>query len=504
MIHSTSLRVRLHEGTDRFGRSWRGRRVAVVGLGRSGMAAVQLLRRVGARVCASEAREATTLRAELDALRAWGVQEIELGGHTQAFIERVEAVVTSPGVPESSGPIQWAAERRLPVLSEIELAYRFCPSPVVAVTGTNGKSTAVTLIAEVLKAAGRRAMACGNLGIPFASVVPQLTPETVAVVEVSSFQLIGCEMFRPRIGVLLNIGTNHLDRHHDQAAYLAAKARLFQRQTAEDWAVLNGRDPRIVTLSEHASARLVWFGENRSNSRSLQLAPETLASLTDSAQAVLQVGRLLELPDPLTWQVIRSFRGLEHRLEHVATIRGMRYVNDSKSTTPDSLLFALNRTQGEIVVILGGRDKGLDFHPLVEPLHEPRVKGLVLIGESRQRLRPLLNGSTTVRECPTLESAVDTAAHLAGPGATVLFSPACASFDMFRDYEHRGRSFKAIVHSLAQGSIEERCRLQAPGSRQKPWPTAYSLQPLRPDLRDRRGGRAQSPGPVHTFAGSMS
>jgi len=469
---SMPLGIMLQNGPEAVGHLWRGRRVAVVGLGRSGMAATRLLRGAGASVAVSEARAAAALRAELEALRAWGIRDIELGGHTRRFVEQADAVIASPGVPESAGPLQWAAQRDIPVLSEIELAYRFCPSPIVAVTGTNGKSTAVTLIAAVLNAAGRRATACGNLGVPFSSVVPSLTPDGVAVVEVSSFQLLGCEAFRPRIGVLLNIGTNHLDRHRDAAAYAAAKARLFQRQTAEDWAVLNGRDPRVIEIGGRIGSRQVWFADNRANPPRLQLAPETLASLSESAQAVLQVGRLLGVPDPLAWQVIRSFRGLEHRLEPVATIRGVHYVNDSKSTTPESLLHALHQTRGEVVVILGGRDKGLDFHPLAEPLHASRVKGVVLIGESRRRLRPLLNGSTVVRECPTLESAVEMAAHLASPGVTVLFSPACASFDMFRDYEQRGQTFKAIVQSLALGS-----RLKALGNGTGRQPAACSFEP---------------------------
>jgi len=259
-----------------------------------------------------------------------------------------------------------------------------------------------------------------------------------------------CDRFRPKIGLLLNIGTNHLDRHHGKSAYLAAKLRLFQRQTPEDWAVLNGRDPNIVALAEQIHARHVWFGDNRSNPPAWRLAEETQRSLTETAQAVLQVGRLVEVPDPLTWQVIRSFRGLEHRLEYVATIGGIHFVNDSKSTTPDSCLFALTQIPGHVVVILGGRDKGLDFSPLVDPLHDERVKGIVLIGESRSRLRPMLNGSTTVRERQTLEEAVQVAAELASPGTTILFSPACASFDMFRDFEARGRAFKEIVCRMSK------------------------------------------------------
>ncbi len=434
--------------TDVFGRSWDGRRVGVIGLGRSGFAAAQLLTRLGCWVYASDARDTDVLRAARESLYALGVEEVEVGGHTSRCVDEADLLVVSPGVPESTGPIQWAIARRIPILSEIEFAFHFCPAPIVAVTGTNGKSTAITLIAELLKASGRPAIACGNLGIPFSSVIDQLTPQSVAVVETSSFQLLWCDEFRPKVAVLLNIGTNHLDRHQDRTVYLQAKARIFARQTPEDWAVINGCDPDLVALGESVHAQRVWFGDNRSNPAALWLAPETLRALSDSAQAVLQVGRLLDIPDPLSWQVIRSFRGLEHRLEHVATVRGVRFVNDSKSTTPDSLLYALSHTRGDVVVILGGRDKGLDFASLAVRLHDERVKGVVLIGESRPRLRSLFNGSSTVHESHTLDAAVRTAAALAGPGATVLFSPACASFDMFKDFEERGRAFKAIVKGL--------------------------------------------------------
>ena len=440
--------TRLTRAIDVFGRSWAGRRAAVVGLGKSGMAAAELLCRIGCRVRASDAQDTSHLQAAKTSLRALGVEEVELGGHTPHILEGAEVVVVSPGVPEATGPIRWAIEHQLPIVSEIELAFQFCPSPIIAVTGTNGKSTTVTLIAELLKTCGRPAVACGNLGIPFSSVIPQLTPQTIAVVEVSSFQLLWCSQLRPKIAVLLNIGTNHLDRHQEKSAYLAAKARLFQQQTPADWAVLNGTDPHVVALSEHLRARCVWFGENRSNAPALWLASETQRSLTLSAQAILQVARILEVPDPLTWQVIRSFRGLEPRLEYVAAIHGVHFVNDSKSTTPDSLLYALSQTRGDVVVIVGGRDKGLDFGPLIEPLHDERIKGIVLMGESRARLRPMLNGSTIVRESPTLEDAMHAATSLATPGATVLFSPACASFDMFKNFEERGAAFKALLSKM--------------------------------------------------------
>ncbi len=441
----------LQDGIDIFGQSWKSRRVCVIGIGRSGMAASRLLAHLGCRVAVSDSRPESVLNDECKALRALGIEDIELGGHTERYFDWAETIVVSPGVSEQASPIRWAAQRQLPVLSEIELAYRFCPAPIVGVTGTNGKSTAVTLITEVLNASRRHAVSCGNVGIPFSSIIEQLTPESVAVVEVSSFQLMTCQHFRPAVGVLLNIGTNHMDRHRDASAYLAAKTRLFKRQTHDDWAVLNGRDPRIVELADKLSAQRVWFGENRSNKPNLQLAPETLHMLSDGAQAVLQVGRLLGVADPLTWQVIRAFRGLEHRLEPVATIDGVHFINDSKSTTPESLLYALQRTPGMVIPILGGRDKGMNFESLRNPLSEGRIKAVVLIGESRSRLRALFSADSAVYECASLEEAVSVAAKQATIGATVLFSPACASFDMFRDFEHRGRVFKSIVGQMIEG-----------------------------------------------------
>ncbi|MBI4596842.1 MAG: UDP-N-acetylmuramoyl-L-alanine--D-glutamate ligase [Candidatus Omnitrophica bacterium] len=436
---------------DRFGRSWSGRRVTVAGLGKSGAAAAEWLCRLGCRVAVTESGDTPQLRASAERLLALGVLDVELGGHTARSLDEAELLVASPGVPETHGPIAWARARQRPVMSEIDLAFHFCPSPVVAVTGTNGKSTATTLIAEALRASGREAIACGNLGTPFSSVISRLTPAVTAVVEVSSFQLLGCEQFRPRIGVLLNIGANHLDRHRDPEAYLAAKMRLFQRQDATDWAVLNGRDPRVVSAADRCGAKRVWFGENRGNPPPLSLAEETRRMLSENAQAVLQVTRLLGIADPLAWQVLREFRGLEHRMEHVASLGGIDFVNDSKSTSPESLLFALEEVRGDVVVILGGRNKGLDFAPLSAPLRQARVKGLVLIGESRPRLRELLQGVPALSEADTLEQAVVAAAVQARPGTTVLFSPACASFDMFHNFEDRGHSFKTIVHHLAEG-----------------------------------------------------
>ena len=436
------------EVQDVTGRGWSGRRVTVAGLGKSGRAAAELLRRAGCRLSVTDASDSAALRRAADELSARGIEAVELGQHSERLIARSDLLVVSPGIAESSPSVQSAIAHRVPIISEIELAFRFCPSPVIAVTGTNGKSSVVTLIEATLRASGRSAIACGNLGVPFSAVVGRLTSDATAIVEVSSFQLAWCDTFRPKIGVLLNLGTNHLDRHGDRENYIRAKAGLFRHQTPEDWAVLNGQDPEIVALDGAVTAQRIWFGENRTNPSWARLADSTLAALSGNAQAVLQVGRLLDVPEPLICQVMRSVRGLEHRMEHVVTCRGVNFINDSKSTTPDSLLFALRQLMGSVVLIIGGRDKGLDFRSLADACREERIKGAVLIGESRQRLRPLLGHLEKIQERETLEEAVQEAAGLAAPGDTVLFSPACASFDMFENFEARGRAFKTIVHTM--------------------------------------------------------
>jgi len=442
--------------TDVFGKSWEGRRVAVIGLGKSGLAAAELLCRLGCKVSATDAADNPSLNQARIFLQEQGVIKVELGEHSSDLIEQSELAVLSPGVSESAPPVQLAKRLGIALMSEIELAFHFCPSPIVAVTGTNGKSSSVTLIADLLKASGRHVVACGNLGIPFSSIVGQLGPDSIAVVEVSSFQLLQCRRFRPFIGVLLNLGINHLDRHEDLSDYHQAKTRLYQAQGPGDWAVLNGADKKIrEQVGVGLKAQCVWFGEDRTNPLGFSISPNMMRIFSPVSQAALQVGRIFGIPDPLVWQIIKEFRGLEHRLEYVTAVRGREFINDSKSTTPDSLLFALQRVQGRIVLIMGGRDKRLDMGGVVQAIKDERIIGVVLIGESRKRLADLLNhngmNGTKIEESGTMEEAVHAAWRLAAPGTKGLLSPAHSSFDMFRSFEERGHTFKRIVDQLYQG-----------------------------------------------------
>ncbi len=435
---------------DRKGLSWAGRRVTVLGLGQSGLAAAKLLRRAGCRVRVSERQTGEALSKTARELEAGGVDAVELGGHHPEMLDGCDLVVISPGIPPTAPAVAWAHARRLPIISEIELAFQFCRAEIVAVTGTNGKSSVVTMIQQALQAARRHAVACGNLGTPFSEVAPELPAGSVAAVEVSSFQLVWCDEFQPSVGVLLNLGTNHLDWHGDFAHYVDAKARLFRRMGPQEHAVLNGDDELVAGLGDRIAARRVWYGSRRGsdNPSPFRLDPATCRALPLTGQAVLQVGRALGLADPLTYQTLRHFRGLEHRLEHVATVRGVRIVNDAKSTTPDSFLYALERCEGPVVLIVGGKDKGMDFRLLPEAISQERVRGVVLIGEARHRLRQLLNGATPIEERGTLAEALDAAMALCHAGDTLLFSPACASFDMFANFEERGRVFKQLVRQL--------------------------------------------------------
>ncbi len=450
-----SMATRLSDGIDRFGVDWRGRSVGVVGMARSGMAAYELLRQVGARISISDRNQDAATQQVAERLRQSGVEHIELGHHSRGIFDDCDVLVVSPGVPESAAPIRWAIENGTPIISEVELAFRFCNAPIIAVTGTNGKSSVVTLIDKMLRARGKPSVACGNLGIPFCSVIPSLTPDTTVVLEISSFQLVWCDQFRPNVGVLLNLGSNHLDRHPDHESYVMAKARLFDRQSPHDFAVLNSRDPAVSKLGERMRAQRGWFGAPEGAEAGPQAArfvidAATHRALPENMQAVLQVARILDIPDPFSYQTIREFRGLEHRIEYVETIRGVRVINDSKSTTPESCLYALTRCGGHIVLILGGKDKGMDFRILQPVLQQERIRGIVLVGDARPALRGLFQGSLKVREAETFDGAVRAAVAAAHAGDTVLFSPACASFDMFRNFEERGRVFKQLVRQLAR------------------------------------------------------
>jgi UDP-N-acetylmuramoylalanine--D-glutamate ligase len=452
-----------------------GRRVTVVGLARSGVAACRLLLTLGAEVTGTDAEHPDRLADETGA-DAWGLAaagvRLHLGGHPPEAFRGAELVVTSPGVPADHPALAECRARGVPVIGEVELAYRVTTADVVAVTGTNGKTTTTTLVAALLAEGGRRVLLGGNIGQPLSAEALVFPDDGVIVAEVSSFQLGTVERFRPRVAALLNLTPDHLDRHRTLDAYRAAKARIFARQTAGDWAVVNADDPGAAALAGRAPGRLLWFSRTRALAEGAFVRDGSITLRVGGAERV--VGPIDEIflrgahnlenvlaacacaaalgVAPARLRVgIRAFRGVAHRIEWVRERAGVAFYNDSKGTNVDATLKALAAFEEPIVLIAGGRDKGQRFEALADAA-QGRVKAAVLIGEGRATLGPALRAVTQVHEAGSMAEAVGRAAALAGPGDVVLLSPACASFDMFRDYEHRGEVFKAEVLALPEAS----------------------------------------------------
>ncbi|HEV8307006.1 MAG TPA: UDP-N-acetylmuramoyl-L-alanine--D-glutamate ligase [Methylomirabilota bacterium] len=452
------------------GAAWRtalaGRRVTVVGLARSGVAASRLLLACGAEVTATDAQAASALSPVAQALAAEGVS-LYAGGHPPAAFRDVELVVVSPGVPADQPELADCRRRGVPVIGEIELAYRAMTADVIAVTGTNGKTTTTALVGALLQASGRPVLVGGNIGRPLAAEALAFPADGLVVAEVSSFQLETTDAFRPRVAALLNLTPDHLDRHRTLAAYAEAKARIFLRQTADDWAVVNADDPGAAALATRPRGRVLWFSRR---------APVDAGAYVDGGWVTLRLGTQAAAVCPLeeiflrgdhnlenvlaatvcaAWAgvpperlraAIKAFRGVAHRLEWIRELRGVAFYNDSKGTNVDATLKALASFGEPVVLIAGGRDKGQDFTPLAAAAG--RVKAAVLIGEGRVTLGPALAAVTAVHAADSMGGAVRQAFALAAPGDVVLLSPACASFDMFRDYEHRGEVFREEVWRL--------------------------------------------------------
>lgn len=412
----------------------RGSSITIIGLARSGVACANLLYELGARVSVSEIKDSRLTRANLSQLKSGKIQA-ELGRHSREFIEGRDLVVISPGVPRDALPVKLARELNIPVIGEIELGWLLCPATVIAVTGTSGKTTVTTLIARILEKQGKTAFACGNIGRPFCGEIQKMRPGDFAVLEVSSFQLEATRDFKPKLAVVLNFSRNHLDRHSSMQEYLAAKKRIFANQDKSDYLILNAQDPEVKAMAKEAASQVVYFSGQ--------------PGLNPNQAALLAAGALLGIDKQLCLEVLRDFKGLEHRLEYVSEIKGVAFINDSKSTTAESTLWALENIERPVVLIAGGRDKGVDY-AVIRGLLEKKAKRVVLIGEAKEKIRQAL-GFKAVNDAATLEEAVGLAFSSARPGDCVLLSPMCSSFDMFRDYEERGSVFKKTVAQLAAG-----------------------------------------------------
>jgi UDP-N-acetylmuramoylalanine--D-glutamate ligase len=441
-----------------------GKQVTVAGAARSGIAAAALLARRGAHVTLSDTRADIPEAASLT--RA-GVR-LETGGHVADTFASADLIVLSPGVPPEQPAIAAARGLGVPVIGEVELASRWLRGRIVAITGTKGKSTTTVLTGRMLEHAGFPVLVGGNIGNPLSAQVDDSTPDTLHVVETSSFQLEQIETFHPWIAVMMNFSPDHLDRHPTVEAYGAAKARIFENQQPGDWAVVNADDPGVLGLARHARAtrRLFarrtevdegtvvedgWIVDRQAGAtdRLVPLGAIQLLGphLVDDVMAAATVSRIAGVPSESMTAAVRGFHGLEHAMELVAEIDGVRFVNDSKATNVEAALRSVESFEAGLVPIMGGRFKGGDLGLLRAPL-AARAKAVVAIGEAKPLVRAALDGAVPVHEAGSLEEAVRRAFDLAKPSGVVLLAPACASFDMFRDYAERGRQFKTAVREL--------------------------------------------------------
>ena len=451
-----------------------GKRVVVVGLARSGVAAAGFLAARGARVVATDRKPQGELEAEALSLEGTGV-ELELGAHRAETFTGADLVVVSPGVPWDLRELAAARARGVPVMAELELGFRFVQGPVAAVTGTKGKSTTTAALGAMLKEMGRDVRVGGNIGQAVTGLLEGATSLTQFVLEVSSFQLEGTDTFKPHVAVFLNLSTDHLDRHPTFEDYARAKARIFRNQTADDWAVVNTEDPRVMALAGLGRARQVgfhpsgqgsadpdrdeaWFAGDEAQVR-LSAKRGTLfrrsevrlpgAHLSSDLLAAATAARLMGAAPEAIARAVRTFSGVPHVLERVAELDGVAFFNDSKATNVDAARRSLDAFSGPVLAIVGGRFKGGDFADLV-PALESHGKAVFAIGEARHRVRDALSPVVPVFDCGSLEEAVALAWEEADRGDTVLLAPACSSFDMFKDYADRGESFKRIVNDLVE------------------------------------------------------
>ncbi len=446
----------------------KGKRILVVGLGKSGVASAMFLHARGARVTVSDAKAQEELREAIPALLDQGIV-VEAGGHGERTFRDQDLIVVSPGVPVDVPQLEQARAQGVPVMGEIELASRFLKGHIIAITGSNGKTTTTALIGEVIGWGGYETQVGGNIGTPAISLVAESTSDTYNVLEVSSFQLETIHTFRPEVAVVLNVSPDHLDRHRTLKAYVDAKARIFENQRESDYAVLNAGDPTCRELADGIRAHTCWFSrqgeikqgayvENgkiywRDQGESQEVMPVSAVPLKgahnlENVLAAVCVGRIVGVEPHRVAKAVAEFKAVEHRLEYVATIAGVEYYNDSKATNVDATIKALESFSGGLHVILGGKDKGSDYSVL-SPLLKQRARRVYTIGTAAEKIEAHIRGSAEVLRAETLENAVRRAAEAAAAGEVVLLAPACASFDQFQSYEHRGRVFKEAVAALA-------------------------------------------------------
>ena len=443
--------------------------ILIVGLGKTGLALAQFLKSKGARLTVSDTANSRQLGSVLRQVREMGIRT-ELGRHQTETFTEADLIVLSPGVPHTLLPIAKAKEKGVPVLGEIEFASRLIQEPIIAVTGTNGKTTTTALLGEMLKHSGFTVFVGGNIGTPLIGYVSKGEKAQWVVVEVSSFQLDTIETFRPRIGVILNITEDHLDRYADFRTYAGSKGRIFKNQKEEDTAVLNGSDPLVRRVGEGIQSKKLFFYARTEQAEegavihkekivfhvhrmmeTLTMDPSAAALSGSHNRENIAAAALATLAAGGGFNGIRSalnaFKGFPHRLEHVTTKNGVRYVNDSKATNVDAVQKALQAFDEPIILIMGGRDKGGNFYRLKDPMRH-QVKLLILMGEAAPAIEAVLGKLVATETVSSMEEAVHRARHAASPGNIVLLSPGCTSFDMYCNYAKRGETFRSAVDNL--------------------------------------------------------
>lgn len=445
----------------------KGKRVLVVGLGKSGVSSALFLKELGARVTVSDTKTEEQLKQEMPALLDKGIV-VEAGHHGERTFRGQDIIVVSPGIPYNEPHIAQAREQGTLVIGEIELASRFLKGTIVAITGSNGKTTTTTLTGEVITAGGNHALVGGNIGTPAITLVPDATDKSFVVLEISSFQLETIQTFRPHIAVVINVTPDHLDRHGTFEAYAAAKGRIFENQTEKDYAVLNADDANCVNYAAQIRAQVRWFSTKeevgvgafirdgkiiyRDDEGEREILPLSEIQLKGSHNhenvlSAVCCGMIAGVAPAKIRKAVAEFKAVEHRLEYVATINGVQYFNDSKATNVDATIKALESFPANIHIILGGKDKGSDY-TVLKPLLKERAKRVYTIGAAAEKIENHLGSVVDIVRSSTLENAIKQATQAAKPGDVVLLAPACASFDQFQSYEHRGRVFKELVRSL--------------------------------------------------------
>jgi UDP-N-acetylmuramoylalanine--D-glutamate ligase len=452
------------------GFDFQGKRVLVVGLARTGLAVALFSAAYGGIVTATDAKPEAEIAETAARLGAAGVT-LQLGTSATDFFLEQDLIVVSPGVPANLPALELARARKIPVWSEVELAWRFLRGKLVAITGSNGKTTTTSLVAHILRTAQIETRVGGNIGVPLLALVEASTDASVTVAEISSFQLETIQDFRPEIGVLLNLTPDHLDRHASFEAYAAAKMRMFENQIERDAAVLNADDPE-VTRRMPARPHIYWFSRQKRVAEGAFVRDDEIVFRADGSETVLAkrsdiplrgdhnlenvlaacaAAYLAGAPASAIANGVKTFKAVEHRLEFVARAGDVDFYNDSKATNVDATLKAIEAFPGPLIVILGGKDKGSPYAPLREPLRQRNGRA-ILIGAAAEKIAADLNGAVPLEHAGTLERAVKLAMETARPGDVVLLAPACSSFDQFENYEQRGRVFKQLVAQLDQQS----------------------------------------------------